>query len=64
MISYNTDSNQDYDVYYVDSSGKPVLATSAHAVSEYPCSKRRINRWENRSGPCCVSTTTPRPPRR
>ena len=39
MIRYNTDSNQDYDVYYVDSSGKPVLATSAHAVSEYPMFK-------------------------
>ena len=36
MIRYGTDSNQDYDTYYVDSSGKPVLATSAHSVSAYP----------------------------
>ena len=36
MVRYGQDSNQDYDVYYVDSSGKPVLATSAHSVSVYP----------------------------
>ena len=36
MIRYGTDSNQDYDTYYVDSSGKPILATSAHSVSAYP----------------------------
>ncbi len=36
MIRYGTDVNQDYDTYYVDSSGKPVLATSAHSVSTYP----------------------------
>ena len=36
MIRYGVDINQDYDTYYVDSSGKPVLATSAHSVSVYP----------------------------
>ena len=36
MIRYGVDFNQNYDVYYVDSSGKPVLATSAHSVSVYP----------------------------
>jgi hypothetical protein len=39
MIRYGTDSNQDYDTYYVDSSGKPILATSAHSVSAYPMFK-------------------------
>ena len=39
MIRYGTDSNQDYDTYYVDSSGKAVLATSAHSVSVYPMFK-------------------------
>jgi len=36
MIRYSVDINQDYDTYYVDSSGKPILATSAHSVSVYP----------------------------
>jgi hypothetical protein len=36
MIRYGTDQNQDYDTYYVDSSGKPILATSAHSVSAFP----------------------------
>jgi hypothetical protein len=36
MIRYGTDSSQNYDTYYVDSSGKPVLATSARSVSVFP----------------------------
>ena len=36
MIRYGTDGSQNYDTYYVDSSGKPVLATSARSVSVYP----------------------------
>ena len=36
MIRYGTDGSQKYDTYYVDSSGKPILATSARSVSVYP----------------------------
>ena len=36
MIRYGVEFNQDVDAHYVDSSGKPVLATSQHAVSAYP----------------------------
>ena len=36
MIRYGTDNHQDYDTYYVGSSGKPILATSAHSVLTYP----------------------------
>ena len=39
MVRYGTDANQDYDTYYVDSSGNAVLATSAHSVSAYPMFK-------------------------
>ncbi|MEM8564379.1 MAG: DUF1329 domain-containing protein [Pseudomonadota bacterium] len=39
MIRYAGDANQDYDTYYVDSAGKPILATSAHSVSVYPMFK-------------------------
>jgi len=40
MIRYGLDNNQDVDAYYVDSSGKPVMATSQHSVSEYPMFKK------------------------
>jgi hypothetical protein len=36
MIRYAEDTSQTYDTYYVDSSGKPILATSAHSVAIYP----------------------------
>lgn len=39
MIRYAGDAHQDYDTYYVDSAGKPILATSAHSVSVYPMFK-------------------------
>ena len=39
MIRFGQDFSQTYDVYYVDSSGKPVLATSAFSTSVYPMFK-------------------------
>jgi hypothetical protein len=36
MIRYGEDLSQTYDTYYVDSSGKAVLATSAFSTSVYP----------------------------
>jgi hypothetical protein len=39
MIRYNTDSHQDYDVYYVDSTGKPILSTTGSSASVYPMFK-------------------------
>jgi hypothetical protein len=36
MIRYGVEFNQDVDAYYVDSSGKPVMATSQHSTSAYP----------------------------
>jgi len=36
MIRYGVERELDYDTYYVDSSGKPVLATSAHTYSLFP----------------------------
>jgi hypothetical protein len=42
MIRFGQDSNQDYDTYYVDSSGKPILATSAHSVSAYPMFEEKV----------------------
>jgi len=36
MIRYGEDFSQTYDTYYVDSSGNPILATSAYSTSVYP----------------------------
>jgi len=36
MIRFGQDFSQTYDVYYVDSNGKPILATSAFSTSVYP----------------------------
>ncbi len=36
MIRYGEPSSQHYDTYYVDSSGKPILATSAYSTSVFP----------------------------
>ena len=36
MIRYGVEFNQVVDAYYVDSSGKPVLATTQNSVSAYP----------------------------
>lgn len=36
MIRYAEPSSQDYDVYYVDSNGKPVLSTTASSAMIYP----------------------------
>jgi hypothetical protein len=39
MIRYAVDASQTYDTYYVDSSGKPVLATSAYSTTVFPMFK-------------------------
>jgi len=39
MIRYGVDASQTYDTYYVDSSGKPILATSAFSTSVFPMFK-------------------------
>ncbi len=39
MIRYGEDSSQDYDVYYVDARGKPILSTTATSASVYPMFK-------------------------
>ena len=36
MIRYGEASSQNYDTYYVDSSGSPILATSAYSTSILP----------------------------
>ena len=36
MVRYGEDTSQRYDAYYVDSSGNPVLATSAYSTSVFP----------------------------
>jgi len=36
MIRYGTDFTNDYDTYYVDSNGNPILSTSAHSASVFP----------------------------
>ena len=36
MIRYSTDISQDYDVYYVGSTGKPILSTTASSTSVFP----------------------------
>jgi len=40
MVRYAVDSSQHYDTYYVDSSGQPVLATSAFSTSVHPMFKK------------------------
>ncbi|MEM8564380.1 MAG: DUF1329 domain-containing protein [Pseudomonadota bacterium] len=39
MIRYSTDTTQTFDTYYVDSAGKPILATSAYQTSIFPMFK-------------------------
>tara|TARA_R110001599_G_scaffold351822_1_gene584696 strand:- start:25449 stop:26807 length:1359 start_codon:yes stop_codon:yes gene_type:complete len=39
MIRYGVDATQTYDTYYVDSSGEPILATSAYSTSVFPMFK-------------------------
>jgi len=39
MIRYAVDATQTYDTYYVDSSGEPILATSAYSTSVFPMFK-------------------------
>jgi hypothetical protein len=39
MVRYAVDATQTYDTYYVDSSGSPVLATSAYSTSVFPMFK-------------------------
>ena len=36
MVRYGEPASQTYDTYYVDSSGKPVLATTAYSTSIFP----------------------------
>lgn len=36
LIRYQEDFSLDYDVYYVGTNGKPILATSASTTSKYP----------------------------
>ncbi len=36
MIRYGVDVSQTYDVYYVDSSGNPILSTTGFSTSVYP----------------------------